>query len=184
MTVSRLSPLLATCLIAGTLLVALQISPDALAALEYSAALLPGARANDIEVDAAGRIYLGGTICEDGTLPVTSTAAQPTRSGGCDGFVAILGPDRRLQHATYIGGALQERIPGIAVDPQGNVYVPGDTTSPDFPTTNLLWWRTPQIDSVIRLHRCLSGSQFPCPVRCIVNFDVRLTTCEFHRLGR
>ena len=58
-------------------------------ALEYSAPLLKGARQTAMDVDASGRIYLGGYICES-TLPVTANAAQPTYGGGCDGFVAIL----------------------------------------------------------------------------------------------
>ena len=103
-------------------------------ALEYSAPLLRGARQNAMDVDASGRIYLAGSICES-TLPVTANAAQPTYGGGCDGFVAILSPDRRLQYASYLGGSQQERITAIDADEAGNVYVGGDTSSDNFPTT-------------------------------------------------
>ena len=103
-------------------------------ALEYSAPLLKGARQTAMDVDASGRIYLGGYICE-ATLPVTANAAQPTYGGGCDGFVAILSPDRRLEYASYLGGSQQERIAAIDADGSGNVYVGGDTSSDNFPTT-------------------------------------------------
>ena len=87
-----------------------------------------------MDVDASGRIYVAGYIC-GATLPVTSNAAQPTYGGGCDGFVAILSPDRRLQYASYLGGSQQERIAAIDADEAGNVYVGGDTSSDNFPTT-------------------------------------------------
>ena len=103
-------------------------------ALAYSAPLLKGAWQTAMDVDAAGRIYLTGYICE-ATLPVTANAAQPAYAGGCDGFVAILAPDRSLQYATYLGGAQQERTWAIDADAAGNVYVSGDTSSEDFPTT-------------------------------------------------
>ena len=103
-------------------------------ALAYSAPLLRGARQAGLDVDASGRIYIAGTICEP-TLPVTPNAAQPTYRGGCDGFVAILAPDGRLQYASYLGGSKQERISAIDADAAGNAYVVGDTSSSDFPTT-------------------------------------------------
>lgn len=103
-------------------------------ALAYSAPLLREARQTAMDVDAAGRMFLAGYICEP-TLPVTANAAQRTYAGGCDGFVAILAPDGRLQYASYLGGGQQDRIWGIDADGAGNVYVTGDTTSPDFPAT-------------------------------------------------
>jgi Beta-propeller repeat len=111
------------------------VATDPPRALAYSASLLPGAFQTAMDVDVAGRIYLAGYICES-RLPVTAGAAQSTYAGGCDGFVAILAPDRRLQYATYLGGAQQERITAIDVDEAGNVYVAGDTASADFPTTS------------------------------------------------
>ena len=70
---------------------------DAPRVLVYSAPLLKVARQASMDMDSAGRIYLAGYICEP-TLPVTPGAAQPAYAGGCDGFVAILSPDHRLQY--------------------------------------------------------------------------------------
>ena len=107
---------------------------DAPRMLAYSAPLLKGARQASMDMDSTGRIYLAGYICES-TLPVTPNAAQPAYAGGCDGFIAILAPDHRLQYATYLGGTGQERISAIHADGAGNVYVAGDTGSANFPTT-------------------------------------------------
>ena len=97
---------------------------DAPRMLAYSAPLLKGARQASMDMDSTGRIYLAGYICEP-TLPVTPNAAQPAYAGGCDGFVAILLPDHRLQYATYLGGTGQERISVIHADGAGNCTWPG-----------------------------------------------------------
>jgi hypothetical protein len=114
---------------------------DAPRLLAYSAPLIRGARQMGMAVDAAGRIYVAGYICEP-ILPVTPDALQPSYGGGCDGFIAILSPDRRLAYATYLGGNEQERISAIHVDAAGNVYVAGDTSSANFPTTAGAYDRT------------------------------------------
>src|SRR5215208_6072341 len=103
-------------------------------ALIYSAPLLTGARQTAMDVDSSGRTYLTGYICES-TLPVTANAAQPTYRGGCDGFVAVVAPDGRLQYASYLGGSGQDRLSAIDADDAGNFYVGGDTGSSDFPVT-------------------------------------------------
>jgi uncharacterized protein (TIGR03437 family) len=41
--------------------------------------------------------------------------------------------DPVISFATYLGGSGDDSITGLAVDPQGNVYVAGYTTSADFP---------------------------------------------------
>lgn len=41
--------------------------------------------------------------------------------------------DPVLAYSTYLGGSGMDSANGIAVDSQGNAYVAGDTTSPDFP---------------------------------------------------
>src|SRR6266568_6580315 len=46
--------------------------------------------------------------------------------------------DPQLVYATYLGGSGSDYIGGIAVNGSGNVYVVGDTTSPDFPRTKTI----------------------------------------------
>jgi len=104
-------------------------------ALKYSAALFPEGRASDVALDASGKLYVAGTVCDSGSIPVTANAVQPTRGGGCDGFIVVLGTNRQVVYATYLGGSGQERVDAVAVDAQGGIYVTGDTGSSNFPTT-------------------------------------------------
>lgn len=76
---------------------------------------------------------------------VTSEMAFPNSTGGyssslkgtSDGFLVRY--DAKLQRAmsyTFIGGSGDDRIRGICKDDQNAVYVTGETTSTDFPTTS------------------------------------------------
>lgn len=88
--------------------------------------------AKGIVVDSAGNAYIAGyTKSED--FPVKG-AIQPKIGGRSDAFVAKLNPDgNALVYSTYIGGSDDDEANQIALDPAGNVYVTGDTSSPDFP---------------------------------------------------
>ena len=48
---------------------------------------------------------------------------------------AALVIDPIVSLATYLGGSASDQAFAVAVDPGGSVYVTGNTTSPDFPTT-------------------------------------------------
>ncbi len=43
---------------------------------------------------------------------------------------------RSLIYSTYLGGSQDDRGLAVAVDSDGNAYVTGETSSPDFPTVN------------------------------------------------
>ncbi|MBK6314022.1 MAG: SBBP repeat-containing protein [Blastocatellia bacterium] len=78
-------------------------------------------------------IVAGETTSAD--LPV-SNAAQAMRRGQTDAFVMKISADgSTILHATYVGGSADDRASGVAVDPAGNIYVTGVTTSLDFPVT-------------------------------------------------
>ncbi len=92
----------------------------------------------DVAVDAAGNVYvIGGTFGND--LPVGGGAGEDPDPHGLDGFVAKFAPDAggeaSLIFSTFIGGSRTDFGTGVAVDPDGNVYVAGYTNSPDFPMT-------------------------------------------------
>lgn len=79
-------------------------------------------------------VVTGWTFSAD--FPTTPLAYDTTHNGGADIFIATLdatGSD--LVAATFLGGPLDDRPTGIAVDSTGHSYVTGYTTSPTFPTT-------------------------------------------------
>ncbi len=97
-------------------------------------------RANGVALDAAGNAYITGqTDAVD--FPVTGRAAQQDFGGGIsNAFVTKINPTRMgarsLIYSTYLGGSQDDRGLAVAVDSDGNAYVTGETSSPDFPTVN------------------------------------------------
>ena len=61
--------------------------------------------------------------------------AYVTRPASTDAFVAKVAADGTVQWATYLGGSDQDAPVALAVDAQDNLYVTGNTSSTDFPTT-------------------------------------------------
>jgi hypothetical protein len=113
-----------------------------------------GDNATGIAVDSSGNAYLGGVALAN--LPTTPGAFQTTLGSSLeDAFVAkfnpALGGAASLVYCTYlggtsgytgnirdaegIGGQLQVKGVGIAVDSSGDAYLTGGTTSTTFPTT-------------------------------------------------
>jgi hypothetical protein len=91
--------------------------------------------ASSIAADSSGNAYVGGlTSATD--FPITYGALQTTYGGGpFDGFVAKINPTgSSLVYSTYIGGAQEDHVNGIAVDSSGEVYLTGQSNSSNFPT--------------------------------------------------
>jgi uncharacterized repeat protein (TIGR01451 family) len=89
-----------------------------------------------IAVDAGGRAVVAG---ETASLDFpTVNAIQPVFGGACcrgDAFVLKLNAaGSALVYSTYLGGILDDRAFGVALDAVGNAYVVGETGSPNFPT--------------------------------------------------
>jgi len=83
------------------------------------------------------RIYIGGyTLSPD--LPITPSALQTRLEGSTNGFLfAIDVASGRLFYGTYLGGAADDRVTGIALAPDGAVYVSGVTTSKIWPDVRM-----------------------------------------------
>ena len=130
--------------------------------LEYDFVVAPGATpgviafaldgATDVRVDDQGDLIVsaaGGTIVHEAPLVHQQVNGTRRRVEGSyavrpDGSVGFrLGEydsrfplviDPILSYSTYLGGANEERIHGVAVDAAGNIVVVGETYSVDFPT--------------------------------------------------
>jgi Beta-propeller repeat len=86
-------------------------------------------------VDSTDHVYVNG-FTNSTDFPVTRDAFQPANAGGWDGFVSELTPDGRgLAFSSYLGGSSDDGVNGAVLDPSGNLYVTGCTSSTDFPTT-------------------------------------------------
>ena len=85
-----------------------------------------------LAVDSSGNLYLTGWT-ESIDFPIVG-AAQAVNHGGVEAFVAKLNANGSgLIYATYVGGNSDDRAAGIAIDPLGNAFVTGSTTSTNFP---------------------------------------------------
>ncbi len=97
-----------------------------------------------LALDGAGSVYLtGGTSSED--FPTTTGAYDRVfkKKNWPDVFVSKLDGDlTTLTASTLLGGAGFDGGRALALDGAGNVYVTGDTGSPDFPTTTGAYDRT------------------------------------------
>jgi hypothetical protein len=83
-----------------------------------------------------GEVYVAGvTGSED--FPKTTGGAQTNKSGPFDAFVARLNKElTQILQSTYLGGSSADYAHALAIHPKtGEIYVAGETYSPDFPKT-------------------------------------------------
>jgi hypothetical protein len=93
--------------------------------------------------DRAGNVLVEG---ETGSadFPTTPGSFQPAFGGGpTDAWVAKFNRSgTRLVYATYLGGEGEEDVLDLTADRAGNAYIPGLTSSADFPVTRHAFQRT------------------------------------------
>ena len=118
---SSLSSLLASTFIGGDI----PANPDMQTPLEH---------ARSMALDASGYVFVAGyTNAPD--YPTTLGAYDESHSGGTNVFVSKLGSDlSSLLASTFIGGAVEYSY-SLALDASGNVFITGNTFSPNFPIT-------------------------------------------------
>jgi hypothetical protein len=92
--------------------------------------------AHDGELDKAGNFYVHG-FTDSTDFPVTAGALQPSFGGGAaDAWVAKLNKTgTALVYSTYLGGEGEEDVFDLTTDRSGSAYIPGQTSSADFPVT-------------------------------------------------
>lgn len=90
-----------------------------------------------ITVDAAGSAYVVGSAgASNGTpFPVTVGVLRTTVGGLFDAFIAKFDASGGLAASTLLGGSDSDIATRVAIDASNNVYVTGQTSSSDFPTT-------------------------------------------------
>lgn len=89
-------------------------------------------RGRAIAVDALGNAYITG-VTSSTNFPVQN-AYQSTNAGILDCYVLKLVPaGNTLVFSTYLGGSDMDYGAGIVIDNQQNVYISGNTYSPNFP---------------------------------------------------
>jgi hypothetical protein len=88
-----------------------------------------------VAIDGDRAAYVTG-YTQSTNFPITSNAYQPNSAGGTsDAFIAQVTEVGARGYASYLGGSGLDAGYGIAVSDVGTVYVTGNTTSSDFPTT-------------------------------------------------
>jgi hypothetical protein len=86
-----------------------------------------------VALDASDNVYVAGDTLS-ANFPVNGF--DPTQNGNLDAFVArIQANGRKLTWATYLGGGADDTARAVAVNPAGEVFVAGRTSSFDFPVT-------------------------------------------------
>jgi hypothetical protein len=80
--------------------------------------------------DGGGNVYIGGVTYSSEGIGVTG-AHQDSYSGFGDGFVAKFNTVGTPTYRTFYGGALGDRVYSMLADAHGNLYIAGETESPN-----------------------------------------------------
>ena len=94
---------------------------------------------SDLVSDNLGNVYITGSTGSD-DFPTTQDCYDPTHNGGRDLFITKFNSDASdIHYSTYVGGSDGDHGIKIAIDEDGSSYVVGDTSSIDFPTTDIAY---------------------------------------------
>jgi hypothetical protein len=93
-----------------------------------------GVKIKDFAVDPSGAVWAVGSTTTAGQA--SGTAFQSTYGGGGDGWIVQISPSGAVLYTTYVGGSGVDSVSTVRLDPWGDVYLTGTTTSTDFPTRN------------------------------------------------
>ncbi len=86
----------------------------------------------DIAVDNSNTVFVSG-VTYSSDFPITNSTNHSLQ-GHSDAFIAKFDTNGTLLFSSYIGGSGDDLASGIAIDPSGNYYITGSTSSSDFPT--------------------------------------------------
>jgi hypothetical protein len=106
------------------------------AIIEYST-YLGGAKhdgAHAVAVDGSGNVLVAGSASST-NFPIRNGFQTAYGGGDSDAFLARFDSEGRLVFSTFLGGLGVEAVHAIAIDPDGNVILAGETRSVDLPST-------------------------------------------------
>jgi len=87
-----------------------------------------------IQSDALGNLAVAGST-SSADFPVSTNALQSHLNGIQNLFLARIDSNGHTVSSTYLGGSGTDAVSSLQTDALGNIYVAGQTTSLDFPTT-------------------------------------------------
>jgi hypothetical protein len=88
-----------------------------------------------IQVDSTGNAYVAGKT-SSGNFPTTAGAYSRSLKGASNAFLTKLNASgSQVVYSTYLGGSGYDVGTQLVLDTSQNVYIVGETVSPDFPTT-------------------------------------------------
>ncbi|MCL5271623.1 MAG: SBBP repeat-containing protein [bacterium] len=85
-----------------------------------------------ISVDSSGNVLVCGLTNSTGWVSGGYNIDFNGSTSNPDGFVVKLSPEGSHLWSTYLGGNEREYVRGIAIDHENNIYVTGETYSPDW----------------------------------------------------
>ncbi len=92
-----------------------------------------------ITTDADGNTYLvGSRVIGTAAFRIGTNGTVGPLSFGSDVFVSKLDPNGKLLFTDTFGGKGIDAGTAITLDPSGNIYIAGTTSSPDFPLSRAL----------------------------------------------
>lgn len=92
--------------------------------------------ARGLRVGKDGLGYITGTT-SSANMPVTACTSQGTMAGAPDAFLMLIDPwAGAVVYSTFIGGGTSDNGYNLALDPDGNTIVVGETSSGNFPVTS------------------------------------------------
>lgn len=96
-------------------------------------------------MDSSGNAYVAGTT-GDSNFSTTSGAYQTTISGSSSSFMSKISPlgagTADLVYSTFFDATNGIQVSAIALDANRNVYLTGNTSSSNFPTTSGAYQKT------------------------------------------
>ncbi len=112
-----------------------------------------------LAVDSKGEAVLAG-FTDNPDFPATIPASSPAGPGKNDVFVTKLNADgTNLVYSRLFGGSQYLPAPTLTADSSGAVYVTGNTSASDFPTTPNAFQRTFPTASCTRTTSIFNGNQ-------------------------